>query len=98
MASPSLGSISNLMKKIRGNPVVLEFVADLYTARRRLRQLANAIGVRHFRAHTRPSPASPPDCFQLSSISLEHYSSFPVNFVGGTNEEQIVDPRSLHGI
>jgi hypothetical protein len=74
MASPrpSLGSFSNFMKKMRGNPVVLEFVADLYIARRRLSQLANAIGVRHFRAHTRASPANRPDCFQLSSISLEH--------------------------
>jgi len=60
------------MKKMRGNPVLLEFVADLYIARRRLRQLANAIDVGHFRAHTRLSPANPPDCFQVSSISLEH--------------------------
>jgi hypothetical protein len=59
MASPSLDSFRNLvknMKKMRGNPALLEFVADLHIARRRLRQFAKAIGVGHFRAYARPSP------------------------------------------
>jgi hypothetical protein len=60
MASPSLDSFRNLVKNMkkmmRGNPALLEFVADLHIARRRLRQFAKAIGVGHFRAYARPSP------------------------------------------
>ena len=72
MASPSLCS---LMKKMRGNAVLLDFVADLHIARRYLRQLAKTIGIGRAGRIRGHRPANPPSCSQSSSIGFEHTKS-----------------------
>jgi hypothetical protein len=76
MASPSLDGFKKFMnmKKLKGNPVLLEFVADLHIARRYLRQLVKTIGVGRA-GRMRHRPANPPSCCQSSSISFEHTTS-----------------------